>query len=185
MANNPFSLQSILNNAVKADRQEKLKTSPQLTLGELILKLETMDGELPVYFDNKKYRPTSIGSWRGSYDELSINYKGSDEVNSDKLEEEIDMGKYGKEYIYEPFDTTLPKDVKVKHLLQMLKSIIGKTMTGYKGGNFLIGKSTPLWVSKYGGSKGYRTNKNYDSQAIVDVEKKEEKAILKTKFISY
>ncbi|MFW5962624.1 MAG: hypothetical protein ACOCQR_03310 [bacterium] len=185
MINNPFGFEAILKNAIKADRQEKLKTSPQLTLSELILKLETMDEGLPVYFDNKKYRPTSIGSWRGSYDELSINYEGSDEVNSDKVEEEIDMREYGKKCIYVPFYTTLPKDVRVKDLLQMLKSIIGKTMTGYKGGDFLIGKSTPLWVSKYGESGGYRTNKEYDKQAIIDVEKKEESVRLKTKLIPY
>ena len=182
---NPFSLQSVLDNAVQAKRAEEMKTSSQLVLGELILKLEAIDGNLPIYFDNKKYRPTSVDSWRGSYCELSINYEGEGSINSDKIEK-VHKIEGMEDYItYETIDTTLPKDVRVKDLLQVLRNAVGKTMTGYKGGDFLIGKTTPLWVSSYGQSDGYKTNKSYDPQAIVNVIVKGKDAILRTKLIGY
>lgn len=181
---NPFSFQNVLTNTMKAKRAEEMKTSIQLTLGELILKLEAIGKNLPIYFDNKKYRPTGIESWRGSYCELSINYEGGGNINSTEIEK-VHKFKSGDHTEYKSIDTALPKNVKVKDLLSMLKISIGKTMTGYKGGDFLIGKTTPVWVSRYGQSSGYKKNKNYDSQAIVDVEVKEKKAILKTKMMSY
>jgi len=181
MSKNPLDFQTILDNAVNAQRAEEMKTSEQLTLGELILKLEAIDKNLPVYFDDKKHRPTSIGSWRGHYPELSVNYEGGDSINSDEIDEEY---KHLSFPVHKRIDTTLPKNVKVKDLLKVLKMAIGKTMTGYKGSDFLIGKITPLWVSKYGECDGYRKNKNYDSQAIIGVEVKNKKAILITKLMS-
>jgi hypothetical protein len=176
--------QIILTNVIQSRETEEMKISPQLTVGELIFKLEAIDKDLPIYFDNEKYRPTSIGSWRGSYDELSINYKGEDNINSDEIEEVYII--FNEHYIfYKPIDTTLPKNVKVKDLLQMLKMAVGKTMEGYEGGNFLIKKTTPVWVSAYGESEGYKTNKNYDPQAIIDVRVKNKKAILITKLMPY
>jgi hypothetical protein len=183
-----FDFQDFLTNTIKAKRAEEMKTSPQLTLGELILKLEAIDKNLPVYFDNEKYRPTSIGSWRGSYCELSINYKsnkGCDTINSDEIERVYEYENGEKYIVYKQIDTTLPKNVRVKDLLKILKMAIGKTMPGYKGGNFLIGKTTPVWVASYGESEGYKTDEDYNFQAIVDVKVKNKKAILMTKLILY
>jgi len=39
-----MDLQTILNNAVAQERAEEMKTSSQLTLGELILKLDAVKG---------------------------------------------------------------------------------------------------------------------------------------------
>lgn len=179
-----MDFQTIITNAVNAKRNEEMKTSSQLTLGELILKLEMIGEDLPIYFDDLKHRPTSIGSWRGSYNELSINYKEGDSINSDEIDKTYQFS-YGEYKSYKNISTNLPKNVKVKDLLRVLKVAIGKTMTGYKGGNFLIGKTTPIWVSTYGECNGYQKNKNYDEQAIIDVEIKNKKVILKTKLMAY
>jgi hypothetical protein len=32
----------------------------------------------------------------------------------------------------------------------MLTEAIGKTYTGYKGGEYVMGKVTPVWVANYG-----------------------------------
>lgn len=40
--------------------------------------------------------------------------------------------------------------VTVKELLQECRSVMGKSLMGYKGGDFVMGESTPLWVSYYG-----------------------------------
>ncbi|MDD5543867.1 MAG: hypothetical protein PHX83_11895 [Acidobacteriia bacterium] len=41
-------------------------------------------------------------------------------------------------------------------LLAECKGAMGKVFTGYKGGDFVMGALTPLWVSKYGESEGVR-----------------------------
>ena len=48
-----------------------------------------------------------------------------------------------------------------------------------------MGKTTPVWVANYGESGGFRSNKNYDSTAIVDVVEKRNKVIIKTKSLEY
>ena len=179
-----LDFQTIITNAIQSKRNEEMKTSPQLTLSELILKLEAISEDFPIYFDDLKHRPTSIGSWRGSYDELSINYKGDDSINSDEIDKTYQFSD-GEHKSYKSINTYLPKNVRVKDLLKILKLAIGKTMTGYKGGDFLIGKTTPLWVSAYGENSGYKTNKNYDTQAIIGVIIKGRKAILQTELIHY
>jgi hypothetical protein len=38
----------------------------------------------------------------------------------------------------------------VKEALEYYSTIIGETFQGYKGGDFTMGKSTPLWLAKWG-----------------------------------
>jgi len=54
---------------------------------------------------------------------------------------------------------------------QQTREAIGKTYYGYKGGNFTMNRSTPVWVAEYGQCTGI---------GIVGVEEKEEKVILIT-----
>lgn len=150
---NPFELQSIVTNAFNKMREESFKTSSQLSLGEIISKLEAVKNQkLPVVFDVAKYHPIGIDSWRGIYSELALEY-------SDK----------GKPMI-------------VSEFLKMLKNTIGKTLTGYKGGDFLMGKTTPVWVANYGECQGFRKDK-YKETAVIDVIEKKSKVIIKTKAI--
>lgn len=118
-----MDIQKILTDACSARRAEVLKTSPQLTLGEIILKLEAIkDKEKDILFDFCQLRPISLRSWRGDYSELAF---GFDEEH--------------------PYP-------KVKDVLQWCKDAVGKTFQGYKGGDFTMGKSTPVWVANYGNS---------------------------------
>lgn len=119
-----MDLQTYLNNAVAASRQESLANSDQLTLGELILKLEPIvkkqgDNEAMVRYDFEYLFPNDIYSWRGSYSELALNYNTEGEA------------------------------MKVSDFLKMLKDCIGKEFTGYKGGEFTMNKHTPIWVANY------------------------------------
>ena len=151
-----IDIQEIINNAMKAKRADDMLTSSQLTLGELILKLEAIDDKtLPVIFDDKKYYPTGVESWRGSYRELAINFS----TNSCQM-------------------TT-------KGFLALLKHTIGKEFMGYKGGMFLMGKTTPVWVANYGDSAGFRTEGDKYCQTVIDVIKEKENTVIKTKVIDY
>ena len=120
-----MDLQTYIQNAVKASRANTLANSDQLTLGELILKLEPIvknqnEGEeATVRYDFEYLFPTSIDSWRGSYDELALNFE------------------------------TQGEEMKVSEFLKMLKECVGKTFTGYKGGDFTMHKGTPIWVANY------------------------------------
>ena len=143
-------------NAMKAKRADDMLTSPQLTLGELILKLEAIpDKKLPVIFDGKKYYPTGIDSWRGSYCELAINY------------------------------STTSCHMTVEGFLDILRDTIGKTLVGYKGGDFIMGKTTPVWVANYGESQGFKSDGKIHSQAVTNVLKEKGYIVIKTKAIEY
>lgn len=124
-----MDMQTYIQNAVKAGRQNTLSKSDQLTLGELILKLEPIvekqkerKDEAEVKYDFEYLFPTSIDSWRGSYDELALNF----EIEGNCM--------------------------KVTDFLKMLKEALGKEFTGYKGGEFYMNKNTPVWVANYGNS---------------------------------
>lgn len=126
-----MDLQTYVDNAVKAARQETLSNSDQLTVGEILLKLEPIiekqkhrEEEAGVYFDFGYMRPTDIDSWRGIYAELALNYTEDQEA------------------------------MKVSEFYEMIKGCIGKTFEGYKGGEFTMSKHTPVWVANYGNSGG-------------------------------
>ena len=145
-----MNLQTILNNAIAAERAEEMKTSPQLTLGELILKLEAVGNkELPVVFDVGKYHPTDIDSWRGRYNELALNY------------------------------VTKGEPLSVRDITAFLRGTVGSIHTGYKGGDYLMGKTTPVWVANYGDGEGPRGNEEYT--AMVDVREEAKAVILVTR----
>lgn len=68
-----MDLQTILANAVAAQRAEDMKDSPQLTLGETIIKIKAIPNlDLPVIFDFNQLFPEHVCSWRGSYAELAV-----------------------------------------------------------------------------------------------------------------
>lgn len=128
-----MDLQEYLEMATKASRASRMENSDQLTLGEMILKLEPIvarQGEViekykeeaKVEYDFGRLFPTTIDSWRGSYAELALDYTEDDSKS----------------------------EMKVSDFLQMLKDAVGKTFEGYKGGDFTMNKRTPVWVANYG-----------------------------------
>ena len=67
-----MNIQTIINNEIRARRAEELKTSSQLLLNEIVLKLETIkDKTKPIFIDILEKRPKGIASWIGSYCELA------------------------------------------------------------------------------------------------------------------
>jgi hypothetical protein len=139
-----MNIEDIIGNVVARERAEEIKTSQQLILGELILKLEAIeDKHKPIIFDGGKYHPSCINSWRGSYEELAIEYE------------------------------ELGRPLSTKHLLILLRNAIGSIFYGYKGGEFKMGKTTPVWVANYGHSEGFREENGIYTQAVVDVSQNE------------
>ena len=135
-----IDMQAMVDNAVSRARSERMAKSDQLTLGEIITKLEATEdwANKKVRFDFGKV-PTGIDSWRGSYAELSLHFgDGEGPLTSD--------------------------------LIKQLKDVVGKTLEGYKGGDFYMSRHTPVWVANWGeiGCNGWN-GKDYPSVAILDV----------------
>lgn len=70
---------------------------------------------------------------------------------------------------------TTGDDVLVSELLDIAKESLGKEFTGYKGGEFVMTETTPLWKSEYG-----TTGNN---EAIMGLIVVDGKVILTTKII--
>ena len=120
-------IEALIANA----RTERLQNSRQLTLGDLIRRLEALPlasdrwgepmPEKKVIFDFCDFAPHWLDSWRGSYAELSI----------------VPTDDYGERPTAEAF-------------LAMLRAAVGQTFQGYKGGDYVMGADTPVWVSRHG-----------------------------------
>lgn len=140
----------------------------QLTLGQLIDKIEelgttnnvpVLDGDdivepKCVQFDFGTAIPTSLHSWRGVYSQLALGYELTG---------------------YDNHETHL-KEISADDLLKELKSAVGKSFEGWKGGNYRMNRDTPVWVSNQGNGSDTR---------IVDVIDKEYKLVIITKYDPY
>jgi len=164
-----MDIQTLLDNAVKSARQTELSSSPQLLLGEIILKLEAVKNkELPLFIDLMDKRPMGIGSWRGSYCELAIRTEIFGSYNTD-----------GDSYEMKEIGCQNPT---VEQWIDVLKEAEGKTFVGYKGGDFFMSKNTPVWLAEYGNSS-FKTddNSNYSYVYFIDIREDTDKVYLITK----
>lgn len=125
-----------IKNMIRSGNQAHADNRPaeQFRLGTLIDRLGAIDDQsLEVRFDFGYNRPVCFESWRGLYAELALTY--SEE--------------YGTQH------------VTVSGLLAMAKEADGEVFEGYKGGDFQMGRETPLWVANYG---------NANNTIITDIE---------------
>jgi len=67
--------------------------------------------------------------------------------------------------------------ITVKSLLKNAVEIVGNHQTGYKGGEFLMTRNTPVWVANYGMSSGFKKAKDKSEQYIVDIVEKDDVTI--------
>jgi hypothetical protein len=146
------------DDRIEIERNNQMKHSKQLTLIELILKLEQIkNSDQFVLFDDVRYCPTDIASWRGSYSELSLWYEHGVDVD---------------------------KPLIVKELISILHTANGSRFTGYKGGEFIMGKSTPIWVANYGESEGFERDPEM-YQAVIGVTERDDHVVILTDLIRY
>lgn len=145
-----MDFQQMLDDRIAAMRAEQLKKMPVLTVGELIAKIEAC-GEQNKYgedkyvqFDFEYTHPTYLMSWRGVYAELAFGYESEGDFPS------------------------------VAKVLEQLRRAVGKKYEGYKGGDFTMGRSTPVWVANNG---------NVGNTGIVDVLDEDYKIVLETRYI--
>ena len=93
-----------------------------MNLGQFIKELRKYPSDASVTLEPFELYPTSFCSYRGYYPELALGYCTEVECRS----------------------------LTVEDLLKEALECVGKTFTGYKGGEFKMDETTPLWVSNYG-----------------------------------
>lgn len=145
----------LLHKFVQANRKHRMESSDQLTLGKLIEKLKPIvakqkeiikkyQSEALIQYDFEYCYPTHFDSWRGSYNELSLN---------------ICLGGYKKE--------EQEKELTVSGFLKMCEETIGKTFQGWKGGDFKMDEDTPIWIANSGNSGETALIDVYDNEYSV------------------
>lgn len=142
-----MDLQEIIDNAGAARRMARAQTTNQLILIELISELKTVkDKEKILVFDDGKFIPDGIDSWRGVYAELAIGYAPKKEAKAKTVNEWI----------------------------KILTGCIGKVFEGWKGGDFQMGKVTQIWVANPGESSGFKSDRENNKwfQGVVGVVEK-------------
>jgi hypothetical protein len=92
-----------------------------IELGELITLLKHRPQDDQVRFDFGGFIPRYVASYRGFYEQLAIGY-----------------------------DEDWQKPVTVAELLIQLRGAVGATFTGYKGGEYTMDASTPVWAANHG-----------------------------------
>ena len=61
-----------------------------------------------------------------------------------------DLDSYRGYYCDLAFSPDPEKEEPVLELLERCKAAMGEVFTGYKGGDYVMGRNTPLWISEYG-----------------------------------
>jgi len=103
-------LQAMVNGMAANWQAERADT--QMTLGELIDRLEEMDPTVMIKGFGEPH------SYRGYYVDLAFE--------------------------------TMPDPIRVIDALLMCRDAMGREFEGYKGGDFVMGCNTPLWIAAYG-----------------------------------
>jgi hypothetical protein len=151
-----MGMQEMINSMNES--QARTRSSYHLTYGDLVKALLAAPPEAE--FDP---RVKGIGSWRGSYIEIALFTESAGyHANTSEYHgnyEFDDYDKWQKESVLSEDD--LPRNAN--ELGMLLKSLIGKYFTGYKGGNFLIEEYKPLWLETDGST--------CESVAIVGIDK--------------
>lgn len=79
------------------------------------------------------------------------------------------MRSYRGYYDHLAIDPTTGDYRLVRQMLEHAKSVLGTTMEGYKGGNYVMGGDTPLWVAVWGDTGATRVVGVSDDDYIVTI----------------
>lgn len=118
-------LQALFNHVAAGAKAESLADKPIITLGELIAKLEQQDGEA----------------------DLAVQYH-------ETLREVSDVDSYRGYYSDLAIEPGGDSYGSVAYGLDLLREAVGKTFTGYKGGDYTMTSRTLVWVDHYGNYSG-------------------------------
>lgn len=146
--------------------------SDMLTIGGLRDVLKALPQDAEVYIDNR--RPTSLGSYRGYYSDLSIlrdEGRVNERTEADERGKPFSMADIPGYSTYHPGigEVRIKANPTVADLIEALDLAEGASFEGYKGGQFLMEADTTLWVSQYGDCDSLRIERVEDLPGRVDL----------------
>ncbi len=145
-----MDLQTYLDKAVGEMRAESFALSDQLTLGKIISRCQV------IAMNDREEEPTVRFDFEFLVPERLDSWRGS--------YDELALG-FG--------DGDGPK---LSEFIRMLQGALGKTFYGYKGGDFVMSPTTPVWVANYG---------NSGNTAVIEVVDNSYEVILMTAYRNY
>lgn len=131
--------------SVKYDTWRRCGEAGQMSLGELVARLEAVVDKSKVVFVGEGMYAQTFHSYRGYYEHISLSYDA---------------------------DASMAR--LVVEVLRDATAAIGSMLEGYKGGEFMMTRLTPVWISPYGASS---------RMALVAVEELPDKVLLRSKRI--
>lgn len=117
-----------------------------LTISELITKLASLNPSLPLYTSTGVHLIKDIDSYRGYYEDIAFSY-------------------------IQPERSFLKPHMTVGAFLQICRTALGSSMTGYKGGDYYVFDDTYCWLANEGETSKLK---------VVDVRMIDEKIFLMT-----
>lgn len=114
-----------------------------MTVRQLLDALRPIDQSLPIVYGFCALSPTKPDSWRGVYSELALGYSREPDGPG----------------------------VTVAEVVQWLTDTYGSAYTGYKGGDFIMGPDTEVWVDNWG---------QYTRTSIAGITADEYEAVIQT-----
>lgn len=120
------------------------------TIGGLRDALSGLDPKARVYIDG--LAPSALSSYRGFYDHLAIERDTSQAHTSTRLDERAKPVKSQYLGTYAPghLEVQIKANATVGQLVKALDVAVGTWFEGYKGGQYRMEPSTPIWVSEWG-----------------------------------
>ena len=118
----------------------------QLTLGKLIDILEAAGPDRDIRFSFCRKGVVDIRSWRGDYSMLALSH----------TESTLPHG---------------PTRLNIRQLLEKCRDLVGRSVQGYKGGDYQMHRDTPIWVDDWG---------RFTETAVMNVEVTDFSVILHT-----
>ena len=106
---------------------------------------KSIDGMNKMAEDTRSDYHLTLGEAINRVSELPNNVEVIVDIGGSLTEPHSYRGYYS-DLAFEPTD----EGVTSQKFLFLLKESLGKTFEGYKGGDFVMGKKTPLWLSHYG-----------------------------------
>lgn len=97
----------------------------QMTLGDMIDELAEFGPDADVRFAFGRFAVDGLHSYRGYYEELALGYA---------------VAEYGQ------------APMKASALRATLESAVGRVFEGYKGGEYVMSRNTPMWAANEGDS---------------------------------
>jgi hypothetical protein len=78
-----------------------------------------------------------------------------------------DLHSYRGYYSDLAFDHDSDSQRPVREVLADCRKAMGEVFVGYKGGDFVMGRNTPMWISSYGSASGLRLMAVEDDGGVV------------------